>query len=247
MQWSIRKQFNGVQFDLNYTFSKSMDLGSYRESDTITNGQIINPWNTRQMKAVSDYNVTHLISAFVVADLPIGRGRRFGNQVNPLLNALIGGWGVSGIWRASSGLPTGVGDGGQWATNWNLSGYAIPTAPVSSSNTKNSSTGGPNLFADPQSAFNLFEPNFPGTTGSRNILNGYGFFNIDLALQKRFQMPYSERHSIQIRAEAFNVTNSVQFDVNSLNLDIGNQANFGKYTGTLGNPRVFQFGARYEF
>ena len=111
----------------------------------------------------------------------------------------------------------------------------------------NSATGGPNLFANPSAAFNNFEPNFPGTSGSRNILRGYGFFNIDVALQKRFQMPFNEHHSLEFRAEAFNVTNSVQFDVNSLNLDIGNQANFGKYTSTLGNPRVMQFGLRYEF
>ena len=102
-----------------------------------------------------------------------------------------------------------MGDGGQWATNWNLSGFATPITAISSSNTKNSATGGPNLFANPSAAFNAFEPNFPGTTGARNILRGYGFFNLDVAVQKRFQMPYNERHSLQIRAEAFNVTNSV--------------------------------------
>jgi hypothetical protein len=118
---------------------------------------------------------------------------------------------------------------------------------VSASNTKDGASGGPNLFKDPAAAFALFEANFPGTTGGRNILRGYGLFNVDLALQKSFTMPWSERHVLKFRAEAFNVTNSVQFDVNSLNLDIGDQANFGKYTGTLGNPRVMQFGARYEF
>jgi len=248
MQWTLRKHFSsGIQFDFNYTLSKSIDLGSYRESDTITNGQIINAWNTRQMKAVSDYDARHLISAFFVADLPYGHGRRYGNNVNPVVNFLFGGWGVSGIWRQSSGLPVGVGDGGQWATNWNLSGFAIATGPVAVHNNKNSTTGGPNIFADPNVAFNLFEPNFPGTTGGRNILRGYGLFNIDGAISKRFAMPYSERHTVQIRAEVFNVTNSAQFDVSTMNLDIGDSANFGKYTSTLGNPRVMQFAARYEF
>jgi hypothetical protein len=78
-------------------------------------------------------------------------------------------------------------------------------------------------------------------------LRGYGIFNLDVALQKRFFMPWSEKQSLQFRAEAFNVTNSAQFDVNTMNLDISSQANFGKYTSTLGNPRVMQFGARYEF
>ena len=162
-------------------------------------------------------------------------------------NAIAGGWGISGIWRQSSGLPISVTDGGQWSTNWNLSGFAIPTGPVSASNTKNSNIGGPNLFGDPTSAYNLFEANLPGTTGGRNILRGYGLFNVDIALQKRFVMPYSEHHSVEFQAEAFNVTNSAQFDVFTMNLDIGNSSNFGKYTSTLGNPRVLQFGARYDF
>ncbi len=248
MQWTLRKQFsNGLQFDVNYTFSKSIDLGSYRESDTVTNGQIINPWNTRQMRAVSDYDATHLLSAFFVADLPFGHGRKYGANINGFLNAIVGGWGLSGIWRQSSGLPTSVSDGGQWSTNWNLSGFATPITAISGSNTKNSNTGGPNLFADPATAANAFIPNYPGTTGGRNILRGYGYFNIDTALQKRFVMPYNEHHSFELRAEAFNVTNSTQFDVGTINLDITNLANFGKYTSTLGNARVFQFGGRYEF
>jgi hypothetical protein len=248
MQWTLRKQFSsGLQFDLNYTFSKSIDLGSYRERDTITSGQIINPWNTGQMKAVSDYDAKHLLSAFVVADLPFGRGRKYGGNVNGFVNTTLGGWGISGIWRQSSGLPVGVDDGGQWSTNWNIEGFATPVAAIASSNTKNSRTGGPNIFSDPAAAFNAFTPNYPGTSGGRNVLRGSGYFNIDMALQKRFVMPYSEHHSLQIRAEAFNVTNSAQFDVGSINLDIGNSANFGKYTSTLGNARVLQFGARYEF
>ena len=60
-------------------------------------------------------------------------------------------------------------------------------------------------------------------------------------------MPYNEKHNVQIRAEVFNVTNSAQFDVSTMNLDMGDSANFGKYTSTLGNPRVMQFAARYEF
>ena len=247
MQWTLRKQFSVVQFDFNYTWSKSEDLGSVRESDSVVSGQIINPWNTSQMKAVSDYDSTQQISSFIVADLPFGRGRKWGSNLNPVVNAVLGGWGVSGIWRMSSGLPISVTDGGQWSTNWNLSGYAIPIGPISSSNTKNSTSGGPNLFADPAAAYAMFEPNFPGTTGGRNVLRGYGLFNVDVALEKSFIMPWNEHHLLKFRAEAFNVTNSVQFDVNTLNLDIGDQANFGKYTGTLGNPRVMEFGARYEF
>ena len=60
-------------------------------------------------------------------------------------------------------------------------------------------------------------------------------------------MFYNEKHSFQIRAEAFNVTNSVRFDVNQISLSMSNSVAFGKYNGTLNTPRVIQFGGRYEF
>jgi hypothetical protein len=53
---------------------------------------------------------------------------------------------------------------------------------------------------------------------------------------------------LQFRGEAFNITNTVRFDVgNQFNLNAANQAKFGQYTQTLTRPRVFQFSARYEF
>lgn len=253
-QTTLRKQYsNGLQFDFNYTLSKCIDLGSTRESDGPNGplgtglGLIQNPWNPSQMRAVCDYDVRQLVSSFVVAELPIGRGRLLAHNANSFVNAIIGGWQVSGIWRQSSGLPVGVGNGGYWPTNWNYPPFATQTGAVKEGSTKNGSSGGPNLFPNPTAAFSAFELTFPGQSGSRNVLRGDGFFTIDTALSKRFTMFYNEKHSIQIRAEAFNATNSVRFDVNQLSLSMSNSVSFGKYNGTLNTPRVLQFGARYEF
>ena len=71
--------------------------------------------------------------------------------------------------------------------------------------------------------------------------------NVDASLNKRFVMPYSEKHSLQFRWEVFNVTNTTRFDVNSASLDISVGGTFGKYSATLTQPRVMQFGLRYEF
>lgn len=248
LQLTTRKRFsNGVQFDLNYTFSKSMDMNSTRESDGSSNKQILNPWSPGLMRAVSDYDVRHLVSALFVAELPFGRGHRFAANTNKWLDALIGGWQVSGIWRQSSGLPISVSNGGFWPTNWNSAGYATQTGAFQQGTTKNSSIGGPNIFPDPQSAFTAFDNTYAGQIGSRNVVRGDGFFTLDTALSKRFKMPYKEQHTIQIRAEAFNVTNTAVFDVNQLSLSIATPGTFGKYSGTLNTPRVLQFGARYEF
>jgi hypothetical protein len=254
MQWTVRKQLSsGIQFDFNYTFSKSIDISSYRETDGRVIGQIVNAWTPSQMRAVSDYDVRHTISAFVVAELPFGRGHKFASGVNGFVNALIGGWQMGGIWRQSSSLPTGADNGGLWATNWNVEGFATQIAPIKQKTVKNSSLGGPNMFADPVAAYNAFELTFPGESGTRNAVRGDGYFTIDTSLSKRFVMPYNEKHTLQFRAEAFNVSNTARFDVNSLltndnvNLAIGYPSSFGKYTDTLNTPRVLQFGLRYEF
>ena len=251
---TVRKQYsNGLQFDVNYTLSKCMDLGSTRESDGPNGpqssglGLIQNPWNPGQEWAVCDYDVRNLVSAFMVAELPFGRGHSLGSNANKFWNAVIGGWQLSTIWRQSSGLPVGVSNGGYWPTNWNYPPFATQTGPVQQATTNNSPTGGPNIFPNPEAAFNAFELTYPGQSGSRNLLRGDGFFTIDAGLSKRFRMFYNENHSFQLRVEAFNLTNSVRFDVNQMSLSMSNEVAFGKYNGTLNTPRVLQFGGRYEF
>jgi len=248
LQVTARKRFSsGVQFDLNYTFSKSIDLSSTRESDGSSVKQILNPWSPGLMRAVSDYDVRHLVSAMLVAELPFGRGHHFLSGANKMVDAIIGGWQVSGIWRQSSGLPISVSNGGFWPTNWNAAGYATQTGTFTQGTNKNSALGGANIFPDPQAALTAFGNTDAGQVGTRNNVRGDGFFTIDTALSKRFKMPYKEQHTFQIRAEAFNLTNTARFDVNQLSLSIGTPGTFGKYSGTLNTPRVIQFGARYEF
>jgi len=256
MQWTVRKQFSeGVELDFNYTYSKSIDLGSFGETQADpTLGQILNPWNASQMRAVSDYDAQQLVSADFVAELPFGHSKRFFAGANRFVNGLIGGWQVSGIWRQSTGMPASVGNGSFWPTNWNLSGYATPVGRVPAPRTTKNApavvgTGGPNMFADPAAALAAYGFTLPGQSGQRNGLRGDGYFTIDLGLAKRFNLftVHDRVHSLQIRAESFNVTNSVRFDPQSANLSLGDPNNFGKYTYSLTTPRVFQFSARYEF
>jgi hypothetical protein len=265
MQWTVRKRFSsGFQFDFNYTFSKSIDLGSLPENGATTPGftsqinstSIINAWFTNDMKAVSDYDVQHLVSAFWVAELPFGRGKPLFRDANPVLNGFIGGWSLNGVFRNGSGLPTGVIAGGIWPTNWQVGSYAIQTGVVPPTHTtKNappataSGKAGPNMFSNPAAAMDGYNLPLAGDSGQRNGLRGDGFFGIDLGVGKRFSL-YSVRdqpHTLQFRAESFNITNSVRFDPYSASVNILNPARFGQYTGTLTRPRVFQFSLRYEF
>lgn len=254
MQWTARQRFSsGVEFTLNYTLSKSIDLSSRAESDGTgpTFGFITNPWNPGLHKAVSDYDMTHQWNANFVAELPFGKGKRLANR-GGVVNALVGGWQVSGVYRQTSGLPISVGNGRNWPTNWQWQGYATPSGPVPGVKTNKNAPavtgrGGPNVFEDPRPALAAYDFTLPGGIGNRNGIRGDGYFTIDTGLAKRFAMPYSEKHSLQIRWETFNITNSVRFDVSSLSLNLSNQGTFGRYGDVLTQPRVMQFGARYEF
>ena len=253
MQWTVRKRFSeGLTLDFNYTWSKSTDVASAVERAGSFSGFVVNPWNISQRRAVSDYDVTQIWNATGIWQIPFGRGRHFGGGSSRLVDAVIGGWQIAPRWSQSTELPVSVGNGRNWPTNWNLTGYATPkgTPPIPQKNKNAAAVAGapgPNLFSDPKAGLDAFGFTLPGQSGSRNTLRGDGSFVIDLGVGKTFQMPYNEKHKLQFRWESFNLTNAVRFDVNSLTLDLGNTGSFGKYSDTLGNPRQMQFVLRYEF
>ncbi len=246
----LRKRLSqGVQFDVNYTWSRSIDLTSEPEragsyGDAYGTGFLYNPFQPELNRGVSDYDVTHSLNTNFLAALPFGHERRYFANSSGLVDAFIGGWQLSGIFRLSSGFPIGAGNGSNWPTNWNLSGFATITGDVRGETSRLGD--GPNLFANPEVAFTTFKSTRPGQVGTRNTLRGDGLMQLDLGLGKDFSLPW-EGHKLQFRWEVFNVTNTARFDPQSLNLSITDELTFGYYTGTLSPPRVMQFGLRYEF
>ncbi len=181
----------------------------------------------------------------------MGKGRKLLDK-GGLMNSIVGGWQLSGLYRQSTGLPTSVGNGRFWPTNWNVTGYATAISTPVVGTTRSApappgGTGGVNLFPDPKAAIAAYDYTLPGQTGGRNQIRGDGNFNLDLSLGKSFTMPWKESHKLQVRWEVFNVTNSVWFDPFATSADLGSLGSFGKYTDTLTLPRVMQFGLRYDF
>jgi len=250
MQVSLRKRMShGVQFDLNYTFSKSIDLASDAERISWVSGlggQIINSWSPKQLRAVSDYDSRHQFNANWIAELPFGRGKLIGRDSSRLVDAFIGGWQLSGLFRITSGFPVNVFGGFNWPTNWELGGNAFLESKVKTGSFKNAD-GTVNIFKDGPAAISAFRAPFPGEAGARNQVIGDGFFGVDLGLAKRWNMPWSEKHKLQFRWEVFNVTNTPRFNVQSNPPELDISTTFGNYTGLLTNPRVMQFALRYEF
>ena len=250
---------HGFQFDLNYTYSKSLDISSDAErvapgsigSLLGLNNNIINAWNPNAQKGVSSFDATHQLNTNWIFQLPLGRGQRFAHSSGRLLDAVIGGWQLSGLFRITSSFPVTVdnGLGANYPTNFELEGNADKIGPVRTGVYFN--TGTPNIFANGPAAISSFAPAYAGESGPRDNIRGAGYFGIDLGLAKRWILPWREKQSLQFRWEVFNVTNSVSFDVQSSllsnSLGLGSGGSFGNYSGLLNNPRIMQFALRYEF
>jgi hypothetical protein len=248
-----------LQGQFNYTLSKSLDEASAAErigpyegtggtgNDLNGGGIVINSYDPLSLRGLSDFNATHQINSNWVYHLPFGRGQMLGANAGTLLDALIGGWHVSGVFRWTTGFPITVDNGFSWATNWNIEGDAEPSGPLPP--TKNgyvSSVQGPDIFADPAAAITAFRQDWPGESGVRNNVIGAGMFNIDTGVSKDFSL--GEDRRLEFSWQAFNVTNSVSYDVRSAQPSLGFAPDqFGKYTKTLTTPRFMQFALRFAF
>ncbi len=197
-----------MEFDLNYTLSKSIDVGSNAERINEFEGfgfgsQIINSWFPNQMRAVSDFDTRHNINANWVYALPFGRGKHFGSGMGSLANAVIGGWTVSGLWRWSSGYPFSL-FSPAWATNFQLnllrfqSALRAPRRAVSLSRRQAARTAPMSSRIqgitdnNANAAINLFRPAYPGEAGLRNGLPRTGTFDIDTGLSKAWKIKESQ-------------------------------------------------------
>jgi hypothetical protein len=244
---------HGFQFDANYTYSKSIDLAS--DATRIgtwggLGGQIINAWDPYQLRGDSDYDLRHQFNTNFIIDMPFGRNRYIGHDVNKGIDAFIGGWQLTGLYRITSGFPVNVGNVFGFPTDWQLTGLADQTGPAKTGHyAVVDGNGNPNisLFPNGPAAISSFSPPFPGESGARNQIRGMGYRGLDLGLSKRWLMPWSEKESLQFRWEVFNVTNTPVFNVQTADLSLGSGPAFGNYTSLLNQPRVMQFALRFEF
>jgi hypothetical protein len=261
LQLTLRHAMSrGLQFDFNYTYSKSIDIGSNAERINEFEGfgfasQVINSWVPGQLRGVSDFDMKHQINSNWVYELPFGRGRSFGSTSNKFVEAVLGGWGVSGIFHWTSGLPFSMASGAGWSTNWQLEGAAVQTRPTPKVGVYRDANGNPNMFKDPASIGATancpaggcyFRFPYPGESGQRNNLRGPGYLELDGGLFKSWKV--TEQQNLKFAWEVFNATNTPRFDAAQASFQYGlTFGEFGAYTNTLSVPRVMQFSLRYDF
>jgi len=244
-----------LAFDFNYTLSKSIDNASGLQNDAVWDAGsfIINSLRPEDMRSVSDFDITHMINSSWDYRLPFGNGQRFLSGLHPVAEAIFGGWKSTGILRWNSGLPTGrTTDMSGWVTNWQIRSAGVRTRSIESNPTKSGEA--PNLFTNPQTAYQSFRTPYAGESGERNLWRLEGYVALDLGIYKSFRLPYAEGHAITFRWETFNVSNTQRLggDIAALTLGLDPALgepgpDFGKITNIQGSPRVMQFGLRYDF
>lgn len=233
LQVTLRHTSGPVQLLAAYTWSKSIDQSSNL-------GEEVNPLNPSLSRALSAFDIRQNFVVSYIWNVPFARVFRHANRWTE-------GWGLSGITRASTGLPVTLvnyGDNSLLGAEPNgINNYGIDEPDVIS--------GPLNLNGNPRnglSYFNtaLFSENALGTPGtaSRRFFSGPGMVNFDAAIMKNLRL--SESKNIQLRFEGFNVFNHAQF--------FGPQAVDGNISsGTFGQvvsamaPRLMQASAKFVF
>jgi len=256
---------HGVQYDLNYTFSHSIDNVSFfanSQGDTGIGGigLICDDIRPRECRASSDYDVKHLITADALYQLPFGQNKMFFSTVPFWTNEIIGGWDLSGITSFHTGQAWGD-NSNAFVASYSNDAPGILVGPKSAIATHLTKTPGQNvnIFASQTNAQSAFEGPIGFQIGQRNLLRGPRYFNADLGLGKNFPI-YGEKVNLKFRADSFNTFNHPNFVVPASNVYNGldqqdlTSSQFGNisYTvspnGNLNNgARVLQLSLRLEF
>jgi len=257
LQAKLEKRLShGTYFLVSYTLARMRTSGAdfvQSDSDTWTGASgVISPYEQERNWAPAVDDVTHVLSAALVWDLPFGKGRKW-LDTDGVANAVLGGWQLSTIFRYSSALPLFF-RSSYCNVPWQFRVGCIPSI-----------TG--DVFAQDKGSFDpdkgpLFEQdafesvdafNFHYGNGPRvSDYRGFSYRNQDLSLVKNTGL--FKDVNLQLRIEAFNVWNWHSFTApgNSydgqfaFDTDIASPS-FGQWNGSVTDPRVIQLSARLEF
>jgi hypothetical protein len=247
LQANFRRNLsNGLRFNANYTWSHAIDnvAGFFKDYQ--------NENDINADRASSDQDVRHNFSFDAGYELAFrkwfGEGPKW----------IVDGWDVNSIVQIRSGLPVNVNvQGGIFG------GFSFRPNVVAGVDPYNPTTNGCSGYSVPKCQFNpaAFSLPAPGQFGSagRNLLRGPNFAQVDLSIGKNTRL--SERTSLQLRVEIFNLLNRTNFaDPSgglSCNGSVGQCFGFGQSFATVGNqlggllgfggPRQIQLSARFNF
>ena len=237
-QLRVEKRFsNGLQFLVAYTNQKSLDDSSVGHGGLTWLGgstSLQNPNDRSLERSLSQYDIPQVLNFSYVYHLPFGKGNKFGSNWHPVLDAILGGWRTTGIWRFSSGQPLALGlSGGQ-----SLPTYGGQRPNLTGTLVKNT---GPNwkeqYFANPEVAVKP-DPytigNAPRTLGT---VRTPGIKNADMTVLKSINIGLREGMRMEYRAEFFNAFNHPIFGGPNTVVEGGQ---FGIVSSQANRPREIQ-------
>jgi len=263
VQVELRRRLSqGLYFQANYTFSKNL-TNTVGTSQTYVEPFLDN--NNKQFDVQrADFDQTHVFNFNGIYQLPFGKGKSLLNW-GGIADKVFGGWEVSGLAQWTSGAPITFvdtrgtlnrnGRSARQTVDSNLSNaeiknligvfeqngniYWINPSVINTSGRASEGYGSTPFSG--QAFFNV-EPGKTGILG-RTLVDGPRYFNINLAVLKNIR--FGENMRVQLRAEAFNFLNNVNFNNNTQLASI-TATTFGQITSATG-PREIQFAARFEF
>jgi len=257
-----RRHTRGLSYTVNYTYGKSMDnasdSGGVRFTDfnpVRTNGHISFGAPLDADWSVSTYDVKHAFSASFLLDLPFGRNRALLSNAGAFVDALVGGWSISGVGRIQGGVPLVVflRDDNRLGIEGNVRTIRPDLVPgVALHNPRWSKECPVGQECEPYFNPAAFMRPVKGTLGSapRTLDDArwptMEFF--DLSLQKNFALGKNRQRRLQLRVDAINVLNHPVFKAgrDSDNGEIFalpaegllNTAQFNAWADFNGRPRI---------
>ncbi len=266
---------HGIDAVANYTYSKTLSNGA--EGWDGFNGTGSYPYyqqNYYDLNAEygpSAADVRHVLSGSLVYELPFGRGEQFGGNINHVTDLALGGWKLSGVASAYTGLPIALYSPDDYS-NVVLAGYFARPDHLRPMHIKNrsvipldnnwwgtdpsavpcvSSTAGGYLtgpgFGDPSTCAYGSQSFTHFGDAQNGSERGPEFRDVDLSAYKGFHITESQR--VEFRADAFNALNFANYG--TPNRQVSNSgspnANWGRITSTMGYQRILQLGLNYRF
>jgi hypothetical protein len=232
LQVSLKHNEKYGNFLVAYTYEKSIDNGS-------TSFDATNPFNPRQSRALSVFDVPQDLTASYTVQLPFDKFTR------DFCRRLTAGWAFSGIATFAKGEPIQLSEtddnslSGTFADTIDVPSYSGSGSLFANRNPRNSAGQpyfNPNYFT--------FEPVGEVGNAMRRFFSGPGIYNFDMALLKDTRI--TESMQVQFRAEAFNIFNHAQFMNPSGNIDNTGASGFGFVTAAR-DPRIMQLALKFLF
>ena len=255
----VKRTGRGLTMDVSYTVSR-------QEGDTFSAQQEGNSFYTPiqdfnnigvAAHSITNYDQTHIVKGFLSYELPLGKGRRWLSNQNRLVNGILGGWTVAGLFLYYSGQPFAVGVPNQYYPQWgnlypnfDLSGFHGPSDPTKFVPVPDGQDVPVSNFYMPASVASAPAPGQLGIgPPAISELRCPGGANENGTILKYFAIGSEAQYRLSFRAEFYNLLNRHTYNINGCG---GNRAtvgapNFGQILGVNDNPRNGQFAIRFDF